>query len=51
MIQTNFKYVYGPVQSWRMGKSLGIDPLSDKVKICNLDCIYCQLGRTSVLSH
>jgi len=41
-----FKYIYGPVYSWRMGVSLGIDPLSDRHKICNLDCVYCQLGRT-----
>ena len=33
-----------------MGKSLGIDPLSDSVKICNLNCIYCQLGKTSILT-
>ena len=46
-----FKYIYGPVQSWRMGKSLGIDPLSDKAKICNLNCIYCQLGKTHVLTN
>ena len=44
------KYIYGPVQSWRMGKSLGIDPLSDTVKICNLNCIYCQLGTTHILT-
>ena len=26
--------------------SLGIDPLSSVDKICNFDCVYCQLGRT-----
>lgn len=40
------RYVYGPVPSWRLGASLGIDPLSEKTKICTYDCIYCQLGRT-----
>ena len=40
------KYVYGPVPSWRLGSSLGIDPLSNKEKICTFDCVYCQLGRT-----
>lgn len=49
-MQTNFKYIYGPVESWRMGKSLGIDPLSGRAKICNLNCIYCQLGKTSLLT-
>jgi len=46
-----FQYVFGPVESWRLGRSLGIDPLSSKHKICNMDCIYCQLGRTLELSH
>ncbi|HBR15701.1 MAG TPA: radical SAM protein [Candidatus Omnitrophica bacterium] len=41
-----FKYIYGPVYSWRLGMSLGIDPVTQKSKICNFDCVYCQLGRT-----
>jgi len=39
-------YVYGPVPSWRLGRSLGIDPVSTQGKTCSFDCIYCQLGRT-----
>lgn len=35
--------VYGPVQSWRVGKSLGIDLLL-QTSICSFNCIYCQLG-------
>ncbi len=27
--------------------SLGIDPLTERRKICNFDCPYCQLGRTA----
>jgi wyosine [tRNA(Phe)-imidazoG37] synthetase (radical SAM superfamily) len=38
--------VYGPVPSWRLGKSLGIDPISTGGKTCSFDCIYCQIGRT-----
>ena len=38
--------IYGPVASWRLGKSLGIDLLSVKEKTCSFDCIYCQLGKT-----
>jgi len=41
------KYIYGPVASWRLGSSLGIDLLSQKEKICNFNCIYCQLGKNS----
>jgi wyosine [tRNA(Phe)-imidazoG37] synthetase (radical SAM superfamily) len=38
--------VYGPVPSWRLGRSLGVDPVSTPSKTCSFDCIYCQLGRT-----
>ncbi|RLG20697.1 hypothetical protein DRN72_04745 [Methanosarcinales archaeon] len=37
--------IYGPVLSWRFGRSLGID-LIQPPKICTFDCIYCQLGQT-----
>jgi wyosine [tRNA(Phe)-imidazoG37] synthetase (radical SAM superfamily) len=37
--------IYGPVPSWRLGRSLGIDVLA-RSKTCSLDCIYCQLGPT-----
>ena len=39
------KYVYGPVPSRRLGRSLGIDPIP--LKTCNFQCIYCQLGKTT----
>ena len=42
----DFKYIYGPVPSWRLGSSLGIDPISQREKICTFDCVYCQLGKT-----
>jgi wyosine [tRNA(Phe)-imidazoG37] synthetase (radical SAM superfamily) len=46
-VQTkDFRFIYGPVASWRLGVSLGIDLLSPARKICNFDCIYCQLGKT-----
>ncbi len=38
--------VYGPVPSWRLGASLGVDPIC-KRKVCSFDCVYCQLGRTT----
>ena len=38
------KYIYGPVQSRRLGLSLGVS--LTPYKICNFDCVYCQLGRT-----
>lgn len=38
--------IYGPVPSWRLGRSLGIDMVSTRGKTCSFDCMYCQLGRT-----
>ena len=41
------KYVFGPVPSRRLGRSLGVDPLP--LKTCDFSCVYCQLGRTHPL--
>ncbi len=41
--------VYGPVRSRRLGWSLGINFFAPFRKVCNIDCMYCQLGRTSSL--
>ncbi|MCK9571870.1 MAG: radical SAM protein [Candidatus Omnitrophica bacterium] len=38
------KYIYGPVKSRRLGLSLGLSLTPHKV--CNLDCVYCQLGKS-----
>jgi wyosine [tRNA(Phe)-imidazoG37] synthetase (radical SAM superfamily) len=43
-----YKYLYGPVPSRRLGLSLGVDIVP--YKICTLDCVYCQLGRTTRLT-
>ena len=37
------KYIYGPVASWRLGRSLGVDLISGD-KYCSFDCLYCQVG-------
>jgi len=39
--------LYGPVISWRFGRSLGIDPLASRTKLCPLSCVYCQYGPTT----
>ena len=36
--------VYGPVQSLRFGRSLGINLLPEGLRLCNFDCLYCQCG-------
>ncbi|MFA5088767.1 MAG: radical SAM protein [Candidatus Omnitrophota bacterium] len=48
MTPKNFKYIYGPVPSWRLGASLGIDPVSKGRKVCSFDCVYCQVGKTGL---
>lgn len=40
------RIVYGPVRSRRLGASLGINLLPAGMKICNMDCAYCQYGWT-----
>jgi len=40
------KYIYGPVKSRRLGLSLGIS--LTPYKVCSFDCVYCQLGRTTL---
>jgi wyosine [tRNA(Phe)-imidazoG37] synthetase (radical SAM superfamily) len=43
-----YQYLFGPIQSRRLGKSLGIDLIP--AKTCSLDCIYCECGSTTFLS-
>jgi wyosine [tRNA(Phe)-imidazoG37] synthetase (radical SAM superfamily) len=41
------RVLYGPVASWRLGRSLGVDPLATRGKRCPFSCIYCQYGPTT----
>ena len=40
-----YQYLFGPVPSRRLGRSLGVDLTPHKT--CSFDCIFCQLGRTT----
>ena len=40
------KIIFGPVESRRLGVSLGINLLPTNVKVCSFDCIYCECGFT-----
>ena len=42
------QYVFGPVPSRRLGLSLGLDLVPPKT--CTLDCLYCEVGRTTRLT-
>ncbi len=37
-------HIFGPVNSRRLGRSLGVDLFQEK--ICTLNCIYCEVGAT-----
>ncbi len=41
----NYRFLYGPVPSRRLGRSLGVDIIT--YKYCTYDCIYCQSGKTT----
>lgn len=38
------KIIFGPVNSRRLGVSLGINLLPTSCKVCNFNCIYCECG-------
>ncbi len=44
-----YKHIFGPVPSRRLGVSLGIDLVTHK--ICSLDCLYCECGKTTQLTR
>ena len=44
----NYKRIYGPVKSRRLGDSLGVDMMP--LKVCSLDCVYCECGATTELT-
>ena len=43
--------IYGPVASWRLGRSLGVDVICTSKKICYFNCIYCQLEHTEKITR
>ena len=43
-----YNHIFGPVPSRRLGISLGIDLVTHK--ICSLDCVYCECGKTTQLT-
>jgi wyosine [tRNA(Phe)-imidazoG37] synthetase (radical SAM superfamily) len=48
MLPLKQEIIYGPVNSRRLGRSLGINLLPARSKVCSFDCVYCQYGRTRV---
>ncbi len=48
MKEVMYKYLFGPVPSRRLGMSLGVDLVPKKV--CSLDCVYCEVSKTTKLT-
>jgi wyosine [tRNA(Phe)-imidazoG37] synthetase (radical SAM superfamily) len=40
--------IYGPVNSRRLGRSLGLNLSPLRYKLCSFNCVYCQYGWTDV---
>lgn len=49
MTAWKYKYLFGPVLSRRLGRSLGVDLMP--FKTCTYDCVYCEQGRTTNHTH
>jgi wyosine [tRNA(Phe)-imidazoG37] synthetase (radical SAM superfamily) len=45
-MQDGYRFLFGPVRSRRLGRSLGIDLVP--LKVCTYDCPYCQVGVTTL---
>lgn len=44
LLELKDQIIYGPVRSRRLGRSLGINVLPARDKVCTFDCLYCQYG-------
>ena len=42
--------IYGPIASRRLGRSMGINLMPTKYKLCSFNCVYCHYGLTDKLS-
>ena len=45
----NRSIIFGPIISRRLGSSLGVDLMP--LKVCSLDCVYCECGKTTSLTN
>ncbi len=43
--------IFGPVQSRRLGRSLGVNLLPTNIKVCSFNCIYCECGWTKATNE
>ena len=43
--------IYGPIHSRRLGVSLGVNLMPTNHKLCSFDCVYCEIGWNTPISH
>ena len=43
--------IYGPIHSRRLGMSLGVNLMPTNHKLCSFDCVYCEIGWNTPISH
>ncbi len=46
--ELEYRFVYGPLRSRRLGVSLGVSTVPRKV--CSFNCIYCEVAKTTTLT-
>ena len=42
---------YGPIHSRRLGTSLGMEIMPLEHKLCTFNCVYCECGWNTPVSH
>lgn len=50
LLDLKSEIIYGPVSSRRLGRSLGVNVLPPRGKVCTFDCLYCQYGRSGTIN-
>ncbi len=50
VLELQREVTYGPINSRRLGRSLGINLLPGGRKVCTFDCVYCQYGSAKAVS-
>ena len=48
LLAHSFATIYGPVVSWRYGRSLGIDPIGP-TSTCSFNCVYSVLSKDEII--
>lgn len=43
--------IYGPIHSRRLGTSLGVELMPLEHKLCTFDCVYCECGWNTPVTH